>query len=315
VHPPIEPFATGLLPVADGQQLYWETSGDPAGKPALYLHGGPGSGLGRGGYRRRYDPAGHLVVGLDQRGCGRSRPLAVDALEQLGTNTTAALIGDIEALREHLGVERWLVSGVSWGTTLALAYAQAHPERVSELVLVAVTTTAREEVDWITEAMGRVFPEAWQRCEQASGRRPGERVVDAYARVLATGEPEERKRAAAAWDAWESAHISLGPHATPGPLHADPVEQAVFATLVTHYWSHDGFLTGADAIAARVERLRDIPTVLVHGRRDISGPVVTPWRLHQLLPASRLVVVEDEGHGGPRCMEEMCRAVDGFLDA
>jgi proline iminopeptidase len=180
-------FASGHLAVAGGAEIYWEMSGNPRGKPALYLHGGPGSGLGARPYRQWFDPERYCLVGLDQRGCGRSRPLAGAVPESLAGNTTEALIADIEALRAHLGIGRWLVAGVSWGTTLALAYALAHPERVGALVLVAVAVTNRQEIDWLTEDMGRIFPEAWERFEQASGRRAGERVVAAYARRLAVG--------------------------------------------------------------------------------------------------------------------------------
>jgi proline iminopeptidase len=311
-HPPIEPFRQGMLAVADGNEIYWEASGNSDGKPVLYLHGGPGSGLGPGGYRRRADPRKHLIVGIDQRGCGRSRPLVTDALHELHCNSTAALIADIEAVREHLAIDRWLVTGVSWGSTLALAYAQAHPERLTEIVLVAVTSTSREEVDWITEGVGRIFPEAWARFEAKSSRRPGERVVEAYARRIRTGDAADRQLAIDAWDEWESVHISLDPHWQPGPLHDDGTERAVFATLVTHYWANDAFLHGPDRVLERMERIAHVPAVLIHGRRDVSGPAITPWRLHQRWPASRLHIVEHEGHGGPDSMAEMTRATDAL---
>jgi proline iminopeptidase len=311
-YPPIDPFDAGLLSVADGNEIYWELSGNPDGKPALYLHGGPGAALGPGGYRRHFDPRKYRVVGIDQRGCGRSRPLATDAPGELHGNTTQSLIEDIEAVRSRLGIETWLVSGVSWGTTLALAYAQAHPERVSELVLVAVTTTSREEVDWITEGVGRIFPEAWQRFEQASGRRAGERIVEAYARRLATGDLRDRLLAARAWNDWESTHVSLDPNWVPIDQRFDEAWGLTFATLVTHYWSHDGFLQGGNEILNRVSTIAHIPTVLIHGRRDISGPAITAWRLHRQCPASRLRIVESEGHGGPLSMEEMRIALDSF---
>jgi proline iminopeptidase len=313
-YPPISPFDAGHLSVANGNDLYWEISGNPDGKPALYLHGGPGSALGTGGYSRHFDPQKYRIVGIDQRGCGRSRPLATDALGELHRNTTQSLIEDIEAHRRHLGIEMWLVSGVSWGTTLALAYAQAHPERVSELVLVAVTTTSREEIDWITEGVGRIFPEAWQRFEQASGRRAGERVVEAYARRLATGDRSDRLLATRAWNAWESIHVSLDPNWMPIDQRFHKECGLVFATLVTHYWSHDGFLQNGKEILRQVSTIEHIPAVLIHGRRDISGPAITAWRLHQLWPASRLCIVESEGHGGPLSMEEMRLALDSFAE-
>ena len=234
LHPPIQPSASGFLRRHDGAEIYWEASGNRAGRPALFLHGGPGSGLGSGGYRRRFDPSRYFIVGLDQRGCGRSRPLATEAPGALRLNTTQALIADIEALRSELGIARWLVSGASWGTTLALAFAQEHPERVTQLVLAAVTTTGREEVDWITEGVGRLFPEAWECFERALGRWPGERIVKAYARRLAGDDVGDRRRAALDWAAWEAAHVSLDGLAPPSSWAGDEGTAAVFATLVTH---------------------------------------------------------------------------------
>lgn len=311
MYPAIGPFASGLLRVGDGTEIHWEASGRPDGRPSLFLHGGPGSTLGSGGYRRRLDPSRHLIVGIDQRGCGRSRPLVTAARDTLAGNTTQALIADIEAVRVHLGIARWLVSGVSWGTTLALAYAQDHPERVTELVLAAVTTTSRDEVDWITGTVGRLFPEAWERFAREAGARPGERLVSAYARRLAGGDADDRRRAASSWNAWEAVHVSLDPGSpTPDARPADAAE--AFATLVTHYWSNDGFLRGERAITSRMHRIAHIPAVLVHGRRDVSGPAVTPWRLHRLWPASRLTIVEGEGHGGPEMMAAMSGAYAAF---
>lgn len=304
-------FEQGHRRVSGGAEIYYELSGNPFGKPALFLHGGPGQAPKSGGYRRHFDPEKYLVVGIHQRGCGRSRPLVMDVLDRLHENTTQALIQDIEALREHLGIRLWLVAGVSWGSTLALAYAQSHPDRVSEMVLAAVTTTSREEIDWITEGVGRVFPEAWQRFADTSDRRSGERLVDAYARRLAKGDHQERMRAARDWIAWENAHVSLGPH--PAPLKfGDETEGIVFATLVTHYWSNDGFLVGESCIAEAMHRIDSIPAVLIHGRRDISGPAQTPWRLHRRWPTSQFQIVEDEGHGGPEMMHRMRLACDAF---
>ena len=209
--------ASGLLSTGDGHEIYWEESGNPVGIPALYLHGGPGSTLGTGGYRTKFDPTRFRIVALDQRGCGRSTPHVTSPGYDLGQNTTAHLVGDLELLREHLGVDRWLVNGVSWGSTLALAYAQAHPARVAALVLMAVTTTSRAEVDWITETVGAVFPEAWERfashAEEAGiGYVRGQgRLVTAYARLLTSPDPAVRDAASQAWAEWEDHHIRSGP--------------------------------------------------------------------------------------------------------
>jgi proline iminopeptidase len=308
--PPIEPFATGYLSVSDGNEIYWEASGNPGGKPALYLHGGPGSGLGTG-YRRNFDPAQYLIVSLDQRGCGRSRPLVSDALACLATNTTHALIADLEALREHLGIDAWLVTGLSWGTTLALAYAEAHPDRVTELVLGAVTTTSPEEVEWITESVGRIFPEAWDRFAAASGRTSAQRVIDAYYERVTDPDPAVRAQAALDWCAWEDIHVSLDPNHTPSENFEDPQFRTVFASLVIHYWKHSGF-AGEGGLLAGLDRISHIPGVLIHGRMDVSGPVVTAWELHKRWPGSQLIVIEGEGHGGKDMIAEVRRAYARF---
>ena len=291
-------------------RIYWEATGDPAGIPVLYLHGGPGGSLGRGGYRKRHDHSRFRIIGLDQRGCGNSKPLVQDDLDHLSDNTTPALIRDIEAVREHLGVEKWIVTGVSWGSTLALAYALEHPTRVLGIALVAVTTSSREEIQWITEGVGRIFPEAWADFAEAANAAPGERVVEAYARRLAGQDREDAGLAACSWDRWESTHISLDPNWLPGPLFEDERERMTFALLVTHYWASDGFLVGGQEIIPRIHKLNGIPGYLIHGRRDISGPAVTAWQLHQRWQSSRLIVVEDEGHGGPASMAALTASVE-----
>jgi proline iminopeptidase len=310
VFPPIEPFASGLLSVSHGNELYWEVSGNPVGKPALHLHGGPGSGA-MAGYRRRFDPEKFLIVGFDQRGCGRSRPLVTQPTADLSSQTMRAQIDDIEALREHLGVERWLITGASWGTTLALAYAQAHPDPVSELVLFAITTTSAAEVEWITETVGRIFPREWARFEAASGRASGERVVDAYYRRLTDGSPQVRAEAALAWCEWEDVHVSLDPRAQPDPRYRDAAFRELFATLVTHYWSHAAFAEGKGLIEG-ASALAAIPGILVHGRLDVSSPLDTAWRLNQAWPGSQLVVIDDEGHGGDRMIDKVVAAIARF---
>lgn len=315
--PPTEPFASGILRVADGTDLYWETSGRPDGVPALFLHGGPGGTL-RAGYRRYFDPERMLIVGFEQRGCGRSTPQAADDLESLASNTTQALIADIEVLREHLGVDRWMVTGVSWGCTLALAYAQEHPERVSAIVLMAVTAGTRDEVDWITDGVGRMFPEAWDRFRAASGATCGQRTVDAFATLITADDPLVRDAASKAWMAWEETHVSLDPARQANPqayTRDDDAEyRRTFATLVIHYWSHNHFLPD-DGVLGRMDRLAGIPGAMIHGRHDVSGPAFTPWRLHHAWPGSTLVVIEDEGHGGARMVEEMVREISSLANA
>lgn len=314
LYPEIEPSASGLLEVGDGHEVYWETVGDPAGTPAVYLHGGPGSGCGPG-QRRMFDPSAYRAVLFDQRGSGRSRPLADSAAADLSANTTGHLVRDVERLREHLGVDRWVVVGGSWGVTLALAYAQRHPARVSAMVLAAVTSGTRRETDWITRDMRRVFPREWD--EFAAGVPEGERDGDlaaAYARLLADPDPAVTERAAERWCAWEDTHVSLMPGWQPWLRYQDPVFRQVFARLVTHYWSNGCFLDETP-IAAGMQRIADIPAVLVHGRYDVSGPLDTAWDLHRAWPASRLVVVDDAGHGGGGMTAAVVEALDGFRDA
>lgn len=295
----------GRLPVGDGNDLYFERAGNPDGAAVLWLHGGPGSAAGTD-HRKRIDPARQQAITFDQRGCGRSAPLVTERLDALDSNTTPALIEDIEALRIHLGLDRWMVTGGSWGATLSLAYAQTHPERVSAIAVLAVTNTSRAEVEWVTEAMGRVFPEEWDRFAAAVSRHPGERIVDAYARSLRHPDPAVRTAAAEAWGRWEDVHVSLGPGWGPDPRWQDPPVRDVLATLVTHYWSHSGF--GGDEIINRMDRLAGIPGVLIHGRRDISGPAVTAYRLHQAWPGSRLIIT-DEGHGGSESWAALRQAI------
>jgi proline iminopeptidase len=311
-YPAVEPSEWGLLDVGDGHTLYWETVGNPAGKPAVFLHGGPGGGSTPGA-RRNFDPDAYRAVLIDQRGCGRSRPLASDPDADLSTNTTAHLVGDIERLREHLNIDRWLVVGISWGVTLALVYAQAHPDRVTAMVLGAVTTGTRRETEWITREMGRLFPREWEAFLAAvpTDERGGD-LSAAYARLLADPDPIVRQSAARAWCAWEDTHISLIPGwKPPNPQDVDPTFQMVFARLVTHYWSHGCFLPDGHILAG-MKHLSGIPAVMIHGRYDVSGPLDTAWALHRAWPGSELVVVDDAGHGGGGFTRELTTALNSF---
>jgi len=295
--PAIEPYANGLIDVGDGQRVYWECCGNPAGKPALFLHGGPGSGC-TPGQRRFFDPHAYRAVLFDQRGSGRSRPLASEPEADLSVNTTAHLIANIEAMRAHLGVERWTILGLSWGTTVGQAYAQAHPRRVEAVVLGAVTTTSRREVEWITRDVGRIFPREWDRFAAAvPDALQGLPLVDAYATLLFDPDPAVQERAARAWCAWEDAHVSLAPGHRPSPRYDDPEFRLRFARLVTHYWRHAAFLED-DQLLRDASRLNGIPGVLIHGRYDVSGPLEIAWRLSQRWGASQLHVIDDAGHGG-----------------
>jgi proline iminopeptidase len=294
-YPSTAPLDSGLLEVGDGNAVYWEVHGDPGGRPAVVVHGGPGAPSR--GMPRLLDPAAYRIVVLHQRNCGRSTPSAADPATDLSGNTTAALVADMERVREHLGVDRWLVFGASWGTTLALAYAQAHPARVSAMVLLAVCTTTRREVEWITRDMGRIWPEAWDRFRAGvpEADRDGD-LAAAYARLLASPDAAVREQAAKDWCAWEDTHVSLDPAWQPNPRFEEPVFRMEFARLVTHYWSNAGFLPDGQ-LQRDMGRLAGIPGVLIGGRQDVSGPVDVAWQLHRHWPGSELVVVEQGGHG------------------
>lgn len=295
--PAIEPSASVMLAVGDGHDVYWERCGNPRGTPAVFLHGGPGSGC-RPNQRRIFDPDLYDAVLFDQRGAGRSRPLASEPDADLSSNNTQHLIADIELLREHLSIERWTVLGLSWGSTLGLAYAEAHPERVRALVLALVTMTTRREVEWITRDVGRIFPREWDRFAGAvpEGLRHVP-LVDAYSTLLFDRDPEVRDHAAREWCAWENAHVSLAPNHKPDPRYDDPEFRLRFARLVTHYWRNAAFL-GDGQLLREAPTLNRIPGVLISGRYDVSGPLEAAWRLSQAWTTSRLQVIDDTGHGG-----------------
>lgn len=278
------------------------------------VHGGPGSGC-TPWHRRLFDPAAYRVVLFDQRGCGRSLPSASDPRTSIATNTTAHLLADIESLRERLGIERWLVLGGSWGSTLAFAYAEAHPTRVSELVLFGVTSGRHSEFDWTFRGgLARLFPAEWERLREAlpAADRDGD-IVEAYARILNGPDAAARQAAADAWCLWESASPDWPPKPGLAPRFTDPAFAYGFARLVTHYarhnaWLEDGALIrGADALA-------EIPGVLINGRFDLQAPLANAWTLHRAWPRAKLVVIDDAGHAAsaPAIAAELVRATDGF---
>jgi proline iminopeptidase len=307
-YPPIEPYATGMLDVGDSQSIYWEASGNPDGKAAVALHGGPGSGGTSPGRRRWFDPERYRLIQFDQRGCGRSTPHASDWSVGLEANTTHHLIADIERLREHLGIERWLVWGGSWGVTLALAYAERFPERVTEMVLLSVTMTRPSDVHWFAHETGRYFPEEWARFRAGApeAERDGD-LVAAYDRLLnGPGVSDERRlRAAHDWVGWEDAVLSLEEdYVVPNPRYSDERFLIAFTRLVTHYFSHAAFLE-PDELLANASRLRGIPGVLVHGRLDLSGPPDVAWNVARAWgPTAELHFISG-GHTGDDEMDRL----------
>ncbi|MCC5031817.1 prolyl aminopeptidase [Streptomyces sp. WAC 00631] len=312
LHPPVEPYDRGMLDVGDGQLVYWETCGNPRGKPALVVHGGPGSGCSERA-RRYFDPQRYRTVLFDQRGCGRSTPHAGDPATGLRHNTTGHLIADMEQLREHLGVERWLLYGGSWGSTLILAYAERHPGRVSEIVIAGVTTTRRSETDWLYRGVGRFFPAEWERFRAAAGVERDGDVVGAYARLMSDPDPAVREKAAVDWCAWEDAVLSLEPQGAPGPYGGRPSrDQMAMVRICTHYFAHGAWLEEG-ALLRDAGRLAGIPGVLVHGRLDLSSPPDTAWELQRAWPGAELIVVGEEGHqGGAATRGHVLAALERF---
>lgn len=310
LYPGIEPYEQGMLDVGDGHHVYWETCGNADGKPALVMHGGPGSGCSPW-WRQLFDPAAYRIVLFDQRGCGRSTPHASEPYVDLSTNTTHHLLADIELLREHLGVDRWLVFGASWGSTLGLAYAETYPEHVSELILFSVVTTTRAEVDWLTRDIGRVFPQEWARFRDGARLRADDSsLVDAYDRLLHDADPAVREQAAIDWCAWEDTHVSLQPGFEPDPRYDDPRFRMAFARLVTHYFRHAAWLEN-DALQRDAPKLAGIPGILIQGRFDVSGPPDIAWNLARAWPDTEFVLLDEAGHGSGMT-ETLIAATDRF---
>jgi proline iminopeptidase len=313
-YPQIEPHEHGTLDVGGGNLVYWETCGTATGKPALVVHGGPGSGC-TPWHRRLFDPDAYRIVLFDQRNCGRSRPHASSPNVDLTGNTTHELIGDMELLREQLEVDRWLIIGGSWGSTLALAYAESHPNRVSEIILWGVTTGRREEFDWLFRGgVAAFFPQQWERLRNAlpAANRDGD-IVDAYHRLLRDSDPSVRSRAAHDWCLWESTTLAWPPTSALADRFADPNYALAFARIVTHYVRHNAWLE--DGILLRnAAALADTPGILITGRFDFQAPMAWAWELNRAWPRAELIIVDDAGHdpGHSRMTHALVRATDQF---
>jgi proline iminopeptidase len=313
LYPPIEPYEQGMLDVGDGNHVYWEACGNPRGKPALVVHGGPGSGC-TPGMRRFFDPERYRVVLFDQRNCGRSTPHAADPATDLSHNTTHHLVADMERLRVHLGIDAWLLMGGSWGSTLILAYAERHPGRVSEIVIPSVTTTRRSETDWLYRGVGRFLPEEWDRFLAGAPGTPRDGdIVAAYARLTEHPDAAVREKATADWCAWEDAVLSGETKGASNPYGDRPTRERLgFVRICAQYFSHGAWLEEGELIR-EAHRLTGIPGVLVHGRLDMGGPLETAWELCRGWPDAELTVVEDAGHLGTETTRaHVLRALDRF---
>jgi proline iminopeptidase len=308
-YPPIEPFDTGYLAVGDGHELYYEQSGNPRGKAALFVHGGPGGG-GDVNSRRFFDPERYRIVVFDQRGSGRSTPHA-----SLEANTTWHLVADMERLREHLAIERWLVFGGSWGSTLALAYAETHPKAVSELVLRGIFLLRELELKWFYQfGAGLLFPEQWQK--YLAPIPPAERhdLLGAFHRRLSSDDAAVRLEAARAWSIWEGATSSLLPNPKREDQFGAPEFALALARIEAHYFVNRGFFSHENQLLDGVERIRGIPAVIVHGRYDVVCPIDTAFELHRRWPEADFRIVQDAGHSAyePGITAELVAATDRF---
>ncbi|MGW7477716.1 prolyl aminopeptidase [Nonomuraea muscovyensis] len=315
-YPPIEPYDSGLLDVGDGERIYWEVCGNPDGKPAVMLHGGPGGGC-TAKHRRQWDPERYRVVLFDQRNCGRSRPHAADPDTSLADNTTWHLVADMERLREHLGIDRWQVFGGSWGSALALAYAQTHPERTTELVLRGIFTLRPHELRWFyQEGASYLFPDRWEAFTAPIPEEERGDLLAAYHRRLEGGDPEARLAAARAWAQWEAGTVTLLPDPELVEEFGEERMALAFSRIENHYFTHLGWFE-PEQLIRDVGKIRHIPAVIVQGRYDACTPMTTAWDLHRAWPEAEFHVVDDAGHAAtePGIVHRLIEATDGFARA
>jgi proline iminopeptidase len=311
-YPAIEPHRSGWLRVSPVHEIYWEECGNPRGKPAVFVHGGPGAGTGENS-RRFFDPRRYRIVLFDQRGCGRSRPYA-----SLEDNTTWHLVADMERLREILGIERWLVFGGSWGSTLALAYSQAHPSRVSELVLRGIFMLRKWEIDWFyQDGAGALYPDRWEDYVAAIPPRERGDLVGAFYRRLTSPNRATRVRAARAWSVWEAATSFLRVDESSIEQWGQEEFAVAVARIECHYFVNKGFMRSEDQLLRGVDRIRHIPAVIVQGRYDVVCPIRTAWDLHKCWPEADFRIVPDAGHSAlePGTTHELVSATDRFARA
>ena len=307
--PAIEPYDSGMLSVGDGHEIYYEQCGNPKGKPAVYIHGGPGGGCNPG-QRRVFDPEKYRIILFSQRGCGKSTPFA-----SLENNTTWHLVADMELLRQHLGLEQWQVCGGSWGSTLALAYAQTHPQQVTELILRGIFTLRKAELDWYYQSgASRIFPDEWQKFIAPIPENERNDLMSAYYSRL-TGDDEEAKlQAAQSWSRWEGSTINL--YQRPGQIEHFGSERfaIAFARIECHYFVNKGWFETDNWLIDNASAIDHIPTVIVQGRYDVCTPMVTAWDLHQAMPNAEFIVIPDAGHSfdEPGIADALVKATDKF---
>jgi proline iminopeptidase len=301
----------GLLDVGDGNRMYWQSRGNVDGPVVLLVHGGPGSGRSPHAHKS-FDLTHFRVVAFDQRGCGDSAPSAADPATDMAANTTAHLLADIERLRTHLRVSRWLLYGGSWASTLILAYAQRHPDRVAGIILVGVTMSRPQEIDWLYRGLRVLLPAEWERFSAGAGDAGGN-LVEAYRRLTDSPDAGVRRRAADDWCAWEDAAIAHETRGRPGQYSAKPERaKLAFVRICTHYFAHHAWLDDGQLLDD-AHRLAGIPGVLIHGRLDLSAPLLTAWELARAWPDAQLKIVDDSGHtGSPAMADAIAEAISGW---
>lgn len=307
--PELSPYDTGKLRVSSRHEVYYEQCGNPRGKPVVVVHGGPGGGI-IAILRRFHDPARHRIILFDQRGCGQSTPHA-----ELAENTTWDLVADMERLRRHFGIERWQVFGGSWGSTLALAYAETHPERVTELIVRGIFLLREKEIRWFyQEGASALFPEAWEDYLAPIPMAERGDLVEAYHRRLTGADERERLRAARAWSVWEASTSSLIPSMTRHQEFEDPHFALAFARIECHYFFHKGFFAEDGELLHKAHRLKAIPGAIVQGRYDVVCPAMSAHDLHRAWPQASYEVIPDAGHASsePGITNALVRATERF---
>ena len=310
LYPPIEPFHHGWLDVGDGHEIYFEESGNPEGKPCVFVHGGPGGGSSPAA-RQFFDPEHYRIVVFDQRGCGRSRPHA-----SLEANTTWHLVADMELLRSELGIDRWLVFGGSWGSTLGLAYAQTHPKVVTELVLRGIFLLRPKEIDWLYQhGASEIYPDSWEAYLAPIPAQEQNDLLHAFHRRLTSDDEATQLAAARAWSVWEASASFLIQNSDFMETLDAPHAALAMARIECHYFVNDGFLDSPNQLLENIDRIRHIPTVIVQGRYDVVCPPVSAWELHRAWPEADFQLIQNAGHSAfdPANAEALVAATDSCI--
>ena len=308
LYPPIRPYETGFMNAGE-HEIYYEQCGNPNGKPAVFLHGGPGGG-GSEAVRRFFNPDAYRIIVFDQRGCGRSKPHAC-----LSNNTTWDLVSDIESLKKKLNIKQWLVFGGSWGSTLALAYAQTHPDSVSEIILRGIFMLRKKELDWFyQEGTSNIFPDAWEKFIEPIDTSKRDNLISAYYEIF-NGDDEDKKiEAAIAWSRWEGSTVNLSYSPEMVDSFSEPKFALAFALIENHYFINKGFLSYEQQLIDGIDIIRNIPATIIQGRYDVCTPLATAWELHKNWPEAKFVITPFSGHSAfeKEITHELILATDKF---